>query len=438
MKRLGLRGRVTLAAVAALAAALLLASLGFNLLLTDRLDADASTVLSERVDAELDTLDTTGGRIRAVEATGPAAVDAQTWVFTPTRTLEAPKAGAEAQRAARALAGVRAPAERKVGERLELRAEPIYGPDGRRQLGVVVVGISLLPYEHTERIARIATVVLDLLILLAMALAVRFAVGAALRPVAEMTERAADWSEHDLHRRFDLGRPRDELTALAATLDGLLGRIDAALRHEQRLSAEIAHELRTPLSGVRARGELALAEGSQDSERREAIESMLRGTDRMEAAIDALLTSARPPGPPGTCDPHDPLLKAVEGVDGGGVEVSLSGPPREALVHADADLVLQAAKPLIENAVRHARANVTVWLEPSAGGVTVVVADDGPGLREADAKRIFEPGVSLRDGGGGLGLSLARRVARACGGEVLAAPGPTGRFELRLPGAFRK
>ena len=73
-----------------------------------------------------------------------------------------------------------------------------------------------------------------------------------------MTSRAEDWGAHDLDRRFDLGPPRDELTGLAATLDGLLDRIAASRRHEQRFASEMAHELRTPIAGMRGRAELAL------------------------------------------------------------------------------------------------------------------------------------------------------------------------------------
>ena len=90
-------------------------------------------------------------------------------------------------------------------------------------------------------------------------LLVRLAVTKALQPVADMTARAAEWSENDLDRRFELGPPHDELTALSATLNGLLARIASSLRHEQRFSAEMAHELRTPLSGVRGEAELALS-----------------------------------------------------------------------------------------------------------------------------------------------------------------------------------
>ena len=102
-----------------------------------------------------------------------------------------------------------------MGERFRLRAEPAFvGAGSGRRVGTVVVAVSLAPYEHTERIARYSTLLLDLFVLAAGVLLVRFAVGKALQPVADMTTRAAEWSEHDLDRRFDLGPPRDELTAL--------------------------------------------------------------------------------------------------------------------------------------------------------------------------------------------------------------------------------
>ncbi len=89
---------------------------------------------------------------------------------------------------------------------------------------------------------------LALVVMLAVALAARWLISRALRPVLTMTRQAAAWSEHDLDRRFALGPAHDELTQLAATLDELLERLATSLRHEQRLSAELSHELRTPLA----------------------------------------------------------------------------------------------------------------------------------------------------------------------------------------------
>jgi len=101
-----------------------------------------------------------------------------------------------------------------------------------------------------------------------------------IQPVAGMTAAAADWSERDLDRRFNLGPPRDELTALSATLDGLLARIAASVRHEQRFSAEMAHELRTPLAGLRGETELALRRRDLAPHVRESFEAILRSAER--------------------------------------------------------------------------------------------------------------------------------------------------------------
>jgi signal transduction histidine kinase len=101
--------------------------------------------------------------------------------------------------------------------------------------------------------------------------------------------------------------------------------------------------------------------------------------------------------------------------------------------------------PVIENACRHGRGEVRVGVTAENGDVTVTVADDGPGVPETDRERIFEPGVRVADGegdrgarpagGAGLGLPLARRLARAAGGDVHAEPGLGGRFTIRLPSA---
>ena len=81
-----------------------------------------------------------------------------------------------------------------------------------------------------------------------------------------MAERAAEWSEHDLTHRFDLGPPTNELAALGETLDHLLDRVASAIRSEQRLTAELAHELRTPLTSIQGSADLALLHGVDDPE----------------------------------------------------------------------------------------------------------------------------------------------------------------------------
>jgi signal transduction histidine kinase len=101
-------------------------------------------------------------------------------------------------------------------------------------------------------------------------------------------------------------------------------------------------------------------------------------------------------------------------------------------VGAGEEVVTGALHPLLENAVRHAAARVEISVGRENGRVVIAVSDDGAGIEPGEAERIFEPGVSAA-GGAGLGLPLARRLARAAGGDVVAVPQEGGRVELRLP-----
>ena len=108
-------------------------------------------------------------------------------------------------------------------------------------------------------------------------------------------------------------------------------------------------------------------------------------------------------------------------------------------VAAPPDLAVRALAPLVENAVRHARSRVRLSVRAVAGSVDVRVADDGPGVDDDVRARLFAPGVTGAGGGTGLGLGIARRVARSLGGEVLLddaldpAESTGAVFVLRLP-----
>lgn len=438
MSRLGLRDRVTLATALVLAVGLALLTLALNLFLSQQLDKDLSSVLRERADVQLAAITLQRGRLLARESPNDDTLDGQAWIYQGTRNVHRSPARPAVQRAADTLAASHSTAEVNVTGVVRLRAEPVFTDNHARRVGTVVVGASLVPYEHTEHLALAATILLDCFLLSAGVLLARRAVGKALQPVAEMTQRAADWSEHDLDRRFDLGPPRDELTSLSATLDGLLARIASSLRHEQRFSAEMAHELRTPLSGVRGEAELALR-GELPHDARAALEQILRGTERMQSVIDTLLKAA--PGStrtaPGSTSARTAAARAVEAVRSvappPGVRLALAPVTGEMRVGAEEDIVAQALQPLLDNAMRHARANVDLSVSRERGEIRFAVQDDGAGPGALDANTLFEPGESTV-GSAGLGLALARRLARSCGGDVtvdLSAKG--GRFILRLP-----
>jgi signal transduction histidine kinase len=217
-----------------------------------------------------------------------------------------------------------------------------------------------------------------------------------------------------------------------------LGRIDAALRHEQRLTAEMAHELRTPLSGVRAEAELALRDPSLGNPTRESLEAILAACDRMASSIDTLLMSARADQPRRSSDPAEAVSDVATAMraaaTAAGVEIETRDPERRLRVDAEREQVAQALAPLLDNAISHAGTRVLVSTEAQNGRVTIAVEDDGGGVLPDREDDVFNPGVSTR-GGAGLGLPLARRLARSYGGDVVVVPSTSGaRFELRLPG----
>jgi signal transduction histidine kinase len=418
---------------------------GFNVVLSNRLSHDGDEVLRARAAAQISGLTTEDGRLVTHEAPDERALESDTWVFAGGRLLERPRTNAEINRSAVAL--VRGPQRffEVPGQHTRLYAVPIVS-HGKR-LGTVVAGISLLSYEHTQHDALIASVILIGLLLVVVALVARWVIALALRPVAQMTTQATDWSEHDLDRRFGLGEPHDELTTLAATLDNLLSRVAASLRHEQRFTSEISHELRTPLTKVRAEAELALRHERSADSYRKALQRVLEGADQMGRIIDTLLVAAREEASSrrGTADVQEAALRAIEScyefAASRGVEIDFSpeGPP--ARVAGDSDLVERILVPLIENACRYGRSRVIVTSESRNGAVTYTVGDDGPGVKQEESDRIFEPGVrgsTGRDGGdgdgAGLGLALARRLARAARGDVEAHAGEHGgRFTIVLP-----
>jgi signal transduction histidine kinase len=321
--------------------------------------------------------------------------------------------------------------------------------DKGRRLGTVVAGVSLVPYERTEHIALVTSLILATILFVAVLLAARWSLAAALRPVSEMTEAADDWSEHDLDRRFALGEPYDELTHLAATLDSLLDRLASSLRREQRFSAELSHELRTPLASISAEAELALRHERGTAEYRDALEAIRRKADEMRRTVETLVAAAREESSlqRGTADAAAAAAAAAEACASAakdrGITLEVIPPPTPIRAGTDSDVLERILAPLVENACRFASRTVRVGVVRDGGAVRYSIEDDGPGVTAADRERIFEPGVRgtgsepnhNSQNGAGLGLALARRLARAAGGDVQADAVSSGaRFSVRLPG----
>ncbi len=444
MSRLSLRRRLLLAVVAAVALALIGLVAGFNLILSGVLDHDANSLVRSRAVAELDSLRVQDGHLSVGESPDGRSADAYVWVFSGTRALEQPRSSPTIDRAARRLAGGPSRFLDVPTADTRLYATPV--SDGSARVGTVVAGVSLAAYERTRKLALLASLVLGAVVIVLVGLGGRWALDASLRPVARMTRQAAEWSEHDLEQRFALGPPHDELTELAATLDGMLDRLAASLRHERRFSAELSHELRTPLARVLAESELALRRDRAPHEYRDALELIHRSADQLARTVDALVAAARyeAGGERGTADARSVAQEAARACGGLAAErdvtVEVDDTRRRFRVGLDADLAERILQPVLENACRYSSSRVHVSIERENTFVVYTVEDDGPGVALEEREHIFEPGVRGRapelngHAGAGLGLALARRLARSVDGEVFAdAAAPGGKFLVRLP-----
>jgi signal transduction histidine kinase len=226
----------------------------------------------------------------------------------------------------------------------------------------------------------------------------------------------------------------------------LLDRLAASLRHERRFSAELSHELRTPLARVRAESELALRRDRDPDQYRSSLELIQRNADQLARTIDALVAAARyeAGGKRGTADAQAVAEGAARACSGLAAErqmaLQVDGPEQRLRVGVDGDLAERILQPVLENACRYGATSVRVEIGRETSSVVYAVEDDGPGLTLDEPDRVFEPGVRgsaprAGDGhGAGLGLSLARRLARSVDGDVVAdAAAGGGRFLVRLP-----
>lgn len=436
-----LRGRLALVGVLTVAAWVAVLTVAFNVGLTHRLHSQADDVLKARAEATVATVDVgPGGRLDVREVPNDTALDTGIWIYEGHRLVEAGDSPGVLRDDAAALAG--------RGERFQdarhntsarLYALPVLL--GRRQVGTIVAATSLDPYQRTARLAQVGSIALAALLLVGVYVMARLTVTRALAPVDRMAGQAAEWSAHDVTQRFGTASRPDELAALAASLDGLLDRLSAVLRHERQLSAELSHELRTPLAHIAAETELLIGRERSADELARAHGAIRDSTERMSRIIETLLLAARADtvDTPGRCA-VDEVLASVVARRQATCEVSLSLSVEQSPLYCGVgtDILERIVGPVLDNAVRYATGQVWLSARRKEDLLEIEVGDDGPGLAHDDAELAFTAGwrgdpADLHDGAG-LGLPLARRLARSVGGDVENLPAGHGAtFVIRLP-----
>jgi two-component system OmpR family sensor kinase len=414
-----LRARMAATAllVSTLTAALLI--VGVALLLQQANDATAQSRLDARVSAAAATVVEGPNGVRVLEQPS-RLLDQDVWIFDGSGHLidgNLPR-------------GVAARTVTTLGNSSETRtttvddvaflARPVVRNGVR--VATVVAAESHEPYERAERSSIWLTIGLGVATVAIATGAAWMAATRSLRQVQAMADLADDWGEHDVGRRFDPGPGGDEIAHLGRTLDQLLDRIVDSLSAERRLTDEIAHELRTPLAVVLAEADLARHETPPDQ--REGLDNIHAAAVRMRDSIDTLLSVARAHAS-GERATVAELMAALELPSTAYDGVVLSAPVSP---------LVAALRPLLENAERHGSGEPRVEVTRDGRTVVIAVLDDGSGVPPDDLERVFDPGHTSDVDGSGLGLPLARRMVRAVGGDVIARPGPGGRFEVRVSG----
>ncbi|MGN6198195.1 sensor histidine kinase [Humibacter sp.] len=273
------------------------------------------------------------------------------------------------------------------------------------------------------------------------------AVSLALRPVERIRREAADIGASDLSRRLPIPASRDEISRLATTMNGMLDRLDVAATRQRQFIGDASHELRSPLAGMRAQVDVALAGGDPEQMQR-TLATVRHEADRMTTLTEDLLFLARSTESDSTStwtpvDLDDLVLAQARRLrDFGGKTIRVH--VQAARVRGSARDLSRLLRNLADNAYEHATSNVELVLQAAAGSAEVMITDDGDGIPEEHRSAVFERFTRLDDsrtrdttgGGFGLGLAIARQIANAHGGTLTAHPRTDGAsgamFLLRL------
>ncbi|MEU1177085.1 HAMP domain-containing sensor histidine kinase [Streptomyces sp. NPDC005820] len=434
-----LRGRLSLVALTTAALLMLVLTVAFNVVAQHRLQHQADDELRTRAAAVATTIDTAGTTVRVLETSNDALLDANVWIYADGRLLEEPPNAGPLTRVADALAGrggLRC-VTADVDGPLRLCSQPVSADNSE---ATVVTALGLSPYRSSADTLLLGSLALDAVMLACTYALTRLAVGRALRPVRTMTDQATQWSAVTSEERFGHKRHPAELARLGTSLDAILDRIRTLLRHERQLTGELSHELRTPLSRIIAELDWWQTRPRTADQTHATHKVIAEAAQSMRTICDTLLDDARGGAPtaPGTAEILPTLRRLTEVLDTPGhLTVAADGPPLEAGVPPA--LLERIVSPLLTNACRYARSKVAVRVYRAPDGVRVDVIDDGPGVPPPFAAQLFEPGQRADPGdghgGAGLGLPLARRLARSAGGEVTYDPGhtPGARFVVSLP-----
>ncbi|MCV7289731.1 HAMP domain-containing histidine kinase [Mycolicibacterium wolinskyi] len=316
--------------------------------------------------------------------------------------------------------------------------------DTRSGRYIVLVGEGTEAVMSTVQAVAIALAVWTPLVMGVSAAATFVLVRRSMRSVDRIRTRVAEISTSDLAERVPVPNSRDEIAALAQTMNEMLARIEDGHAAQKRFVADASHELRSPLATIISALEVA-ADHPELLDQELAVSTLMPEAHRMRLLVDDLLLLAR-------ADEHG-LAMGHDDVDLDDLaareaeklrrETSLQiradiSPTR---VTGDAGALARVLRNLVDNAARHTVSLIDISVHTDGDRAVMSVGDDGPGIPEPDRLRVFDrfvrldPDRSRRGGGSGLGLAIVAEVVAAHHGSVRIEDSPAGgtRVTVQLP-----
>jgi signal transduction histidine kinase len=306
----------------------------------------------------------------------------------------------------------------------------------------VYLGLSERDELRVLRNLRLRFTLLWLLIVLLGAAIVFYTTRRMLGHIRKITEAASRIGEDDLSSRVPTTPRNDEIAQLGLTLNRMLDRIERSVHQLHTITDSLAHDLRSPLTAVRAKLEMSLTSSTKGEESESivsAIEEMDRLTEFLNKSLDVAEAKANALRLDRIAIDLDELLRAM--IDlyepcmserGLRIQLASAGPLE---ISADAALLHRMIANLFDNELRHlpASCTVTISLHPTGDTAMLVVEDDGPGFAADISSDIFESRVKGRNSNGhGLGLAFVEAVVRAHGGTIEASNRPEGGAQLTI------
>ncbi len=316
----------------------------------------------------------------------------------------------------------------------------------RYALQVVVALDELNSYAATLRLRLIF--IIPLLSLLS-GFAVYGIVRSAFRPIAAMIETAEKTSASDMTRRVALGPARDEVHALGAALNTMMGRIDSAFRAQKQFIADASHEIRTPLTIIQSETEFT-RQRVRDGNVRKSLGIVLNEIEHLRKLSADLLLITKLDSPRTRLEMRqtdlnevvsDCVVKMQPSAKRRSIALSCEESSR-ILLEADGEKVRSVVLNLLDNAIRYSgrKCNVRIAVGRDADSAVITVEDNGAGIPAEDLPHIFDRfhrGATARAGhtGNGLGLSIVARIVELHEGTISAesSVGHGSRFVVRLP-----